>query len=834
MLGTSNDVDIAHVGTKIDTINVKMNYKIIEIFSGGLYSSPNKAFEELICNSYDAFADTVSVYVPYDLTQEGSFIWVCDNGEAMDQEELKELWNIGYSKKRDPQREQKRPQIGKFGIGKLATFVLANRLTYLSKKRGKYLATTMDYSKIKENQELMTLEERELSEEEAKKSLDPYVFSSTKYQLPFQLFGSESVNTWTLAILTELKPKATEIQQGKLKWILETALPLSPGFKLYYNGSKIESSKINMNIRRSWIIGKDDLTAKSLEREGAETKFDPKSTDYNYWIDFPSVKGVHGQIDLYDDSLDRGKSANLGRSHGIFLMVRGRLINIDDPLLGMAAFSHGPFNSTRITIYADDLDQDLTSTRESIKEGTALAQVKHYIQRKFDNEVKKFYFEDESKKESIQNISYRLSKTPLTLAKSSLYKFVEKYFDGTISSPTLIELPPIDKKDLIISTLKNELTDDESIIKDVKLEIFGSEEPIAKLDLVTRNVKLNMLHPFISNYSDNYSSILPLQIIAITEVLTEIYLYELDVDESIIKQIMRRRDKSLRTLSLSYREGSPLAAQILNDSVKDSAGLEDAVSIAFSSLGFETSKIGGNGEPDGIANAILGYDVGKVKKSYSIVYDAKSSKEPKISAATAKLSAMSRFKETYKAEYGVVIANDFDGSLDEESAISIETKLQKITAMRANDLIRLLLLAGIYQIGTDKLRDLFETAYTPDEVHNWIKGIESGEVKSEPFKELLEVIYSLQKEDIEPPRISVVRYKLNDLLGAEKKISTETVESWITSLTTIIPGYISIEGDVVGVKGRPESIMKVLRAAIEKVPSEFQEKYLSAYMKETS
>ncbi len=73
----------------------------------------------------------------------------------------------------------------------------------------------------------------------------------------------------------------------------------------------------------------------------------------NYYVDFPHLKNVHGICELFEDSLVEGKSSELGRSHGIFLMVRNRLINLDDPLLGMDAFSHGAFNRTRITIYAD-------------------------------------------------------------------------------------------------------------------------------------------------------------------------------------------------------------------------------------------------------------------------------------------------------------------------------------------------------------------------------------------------------------------------------------------------------------------------------------------------
>ncbi|MEE9389746.1 MAG: ATP-binding protein, partial [Candidatus Aminicenantaceae bacterium] len=75
--------NIENVGKKIGSIPVSISYRIIELFSAGLYSSPNKAFEELVCNSYDAFSNKVAVYVPSNITRE-SLLWVCDNGESMD------------------------------------------------------------------------------------------------------------------------------------------------------------------------------------------------------------------------------------------------------------------------------------------------------------------------------------------------------------------------------------------------------------------------------------------------------------------------------------------------------------------------------------------------------------------------------------------------------------------------------------------------------------------------------------------------------------------------------------------------------------------------------
>ena len=59
-------MDFETKGKKIGSIPVEMTYRIIELFSAGLYSSPNKAFEELVCNSYDAGAKKVSVFVSPD------------------------------------------------------------------------------------------------------------------------------------------------------------------------------------------------------------------------------------------------------------------------------------------------------------------------------------------------------------------------------------------------------------------------------------------------------------------------------------------------------------------------------------------------------------------------------------------------------------------------------------------------------------------------------------------------------------------------------------------------------------------------------------------------
>jgi hypothetical protein len=189
------------IGTKIDDIPVEISYKIIELFSAGLYSSPNKAFEELVSNSYDAGASKVSVFVPLDKTLQDSVLWVCDNGVAMDKAGLKQFWKIGDSNKRINENTQ-RLIIGKFGIGKLATYILTNKLTLVCKASdGKYYAVTMNYTNINENsQQGIKLDERELTLDEVKTVLNPIISQSGQGLLSFDLWGDKAEKTWTMAI----------------------------------------------------------------------------------------------------------------------------------------------------------------------------------------------------------------------------------------------------------------------------------------------------------------------------------------------------------------------------------------------------------------------------------------------------------------------------------------------------------------------------------------------------------------------------------------------------------------------------------------------------------
>lgn len=807
---------------KIDDIEVSISYKIIELFSAGLYSSPNKAFEELICNSYDANANTVSVYVSPDLAAENACIWVCDNGDGLDATELKQLWRIGESTKRD-KPEGTRLQIGRFGIGKLSTYILTRNLTYITKKSGKYLLVIMDYNRIKSDTEKILLDEIEITEADAKEIVERFTIVGGKNMVSFEMFGLNAEPSWTISILTDLKPKATEIQEGRLKWILRSALPLNPGFNLFYNREEIKSSKLNVPIVKTWIIGKEDETADALDF--ATSRYDEK--EKQFYVDFQSLKGVHGSFVLYEDSLLGGKSAEHGRSHGIFLSIRGRLINLDDPLLGMEPFSHGPFNHCRIIIDADGLDDNLTSTRESVKESQPLNELKAYIKKKFNNEVRKYYFEQEEQKEKKKSVGYRLSQTGYTTTKKPVYNFVKRYFSGEIAKPYLISPPDDSTEDELLPKYESE-EEQSQVVEHIEWGLLGAQAPIAVLNLKTKTVTINSLHPYIANYSDAYKSTLPLESLVLAEIFTETHLYDLGIDESSVLSIMRSRDNTLRQLALADRDGLPAAAQLLRDAVANPTGLEDAVYRALLALGFEARKIGGNGQPDGYAEAILGFDPDGNSRNYSLTFDAKSTKEKRIAAGTAKLSGLVRHRNDYKATYSLEVAIGYAGEDSPDSAITKEANQQHVTVMKVQDLARLLLYAVPKQLGLAKLQDLFKTCYSPSDVGKWIDAWIAEETDHGPYYSIVEVVYDLQKNDQEAPTIEVVRMKVNE--KEQKRYSTAQIKTYVEALKNMVPGQFHFDGRYVSVDCSPDAIKQHIVNAIQSnVPVDMRDMYKAMF-----
>ncbi|PYS47655.1 MAG: hypothetical protein DMG13_27380 [Acidobacteria bacterium] len=91
----------------------------------------------------------------------------------------------------------------------------------------------------------------------------------------------ESRADWTMVILEDLKEKVFDLRAGWLRWLLGTAMPLKPDFRLFANGTEVVSSKEDYAIVSEFDV--TDLTEsrfKNIEKLAA-------------WPGAPTMESLH-------------------------------------------------------------------------------------------------------------------------------------------------------------------------------------------------------------------------------------------------------------------------------------------------------------------------------------------------------------------------------------------------------------------------------------------------------------------------------------------------------------------------------------------------------------
>ncbi|MEI7513343.1 MAG: hypothetical protein WCJ74_01845, partial [bacterium] len=311
----------------------------------------------------------------------------------------------------------------------------------------------------------------------------------------------------------------------------------------------------------------------------------------------------------------------------------------------------------------------------------------------------------------------------------------------------------------------------------------------------------------------------------LTEILTECLLLDSGIKQDEVREIMLKRDAILRELTFSDKPNAPFVAQLLQASLGDSTGLEKGVSHAFNSLGYETTHIGGPGKPDGKAVAYLGPL--NSPDNYSITFDAKSTLKNRIKATTAHISGVDRHRDTYNSNFACVVAIDYEGADNPDSAVNTEAKKHKINLIRAKDLMILVLISSPKQIGLKQLRDFFENCHTVIETTTWINENKTKKVTRGPINELLEEAFKLIKTDTEPAFLSAMRMSNPEL----KKHSIDSLKSLVESIERLVPNYISISHDnIVSLQVPPDKILNAINQTFATdVPSEFRDIYINAF-----
>ena len=784
--------DLATVGKKVGDVPVHFSYNIIELFSGHLYSSPIKAVEELVANSFDAFARKCVVYVPDSI--EKSQVWVWDNGDSMDKDGMKELWLVAESKKRDAERESKaekrgRLPIGKFGIGKLASYVLGRRITHLCKKNGEFLVVTMDYGRITpegEEYQEVRLAVRSLTKEEMLEAV-PFVQGSSFDGSTIDLDGKDE--SWTLVVIDNLKQP---LEIGRLGWVLSTALPLRPDFHLYLNGKEIESSKSKIPKIREWRIGKNDPIAKKLKFDtGRDLK---QAEPYDYYVTIPGYGPISGFIDLYRDALDTGKAEGTGHSNGFFIMVRDRLINEDDNTFGTESLPLGVgFNRFRAVIYANFLDKYLTANREDVSSSVAQKALQTYLRAAY-NEVRNTYEKDLDRQAKKESFEEHLKNVPGTLLSYPLRQTIEKIVSEEYSGFSIRVEPGKKPK---------------ASIEKLELQQLEVDAPLATLE--NGILYMNVNHPFYRDYAD-FPGVRKL---VVAEVLLEAYIVDAGVESETVREILNRRDQLLRVLASRFPEDAVEVSERIRATVASQTEFEIATMDGFRVLGFDSTHIGGSGKPDGIAIAHLGVQRGGMRK-YTVGVDAKSSQDPEAQSGNLGLTTVARLcYDEYSAEFAVVIAPGYQVSEGEKSKAVKEARREKICLLVAADFADLVTTAATKPLSLDKLRELFELR-SPAETTKWISDFKRASPSSPPIALILQTIWKMQRTDLkDAPLIGAIKYAEPKLKGH----SSEEIKAWLQSLQRLVPELVVITGDKAQLNQSPENVLKQCNIALRKLPA---------------
>ena len=846
----------ASSGVEIDSIDVRLSYRIVELFSEGLYASPNKAIEELVANSFDAGALGVHVILSSNLHAQDATIVVIDDGEGMDGTDLKRHWLIGISNKRDlPSLPGNRKQIGKFGIGKLATYVLSSRLTHISKRNGKYYSASMDYGRIDKRVEggvepraPISIPLRELTKPQAQKALRPWLASAAFKSAGLELFGVRSPLSWTASIMSSLKDKVHEIKPGVLKWVLSTALPLRPDFGIWLNGEKLTPSKENKGLIKQWVLGQDLVELPRPSPNGITPSEDidaEPSSEHRFGLNVPGLGRITGYAEAYEDLLT-GKSDEISRSHGYFVYVYGRLLNVADGHFGISPdeLRHGTFGRFRLVVHIDGLDDELRSNREAVSEGPLLETAKDVLRGVF-NAVRPTIDKHDEGEAPGAKLARKVASSPRSLSREPILELSRAVAEGRSKALYLIvpqHQSQMEREDYL-ADLDRRVQESENFVTGVDIDYMGSQnDGLVRFDTASGLLRLNGWHPFVATFHDEFRNKRlrqPLELFAMAEVLAEANLHSLGFKSSQIDDFLSERDQLLRHFANESGRQSALAiANALSDARNSPDGLEECVNNAFSSLGFEVTPLGKRGQPDGVAAAHLSADERNTPRSYKVSLEAKSKErtDAKVSAADVGIATVAQHRNDFGCDHALVVGPAFQTSEGESSALAKRIDADRaagiartITLITVDDLAKLVRLRPVKRIGLNKLRELFTECSLPEESATWVDSIRKIQVNNPPYRRIVEAVQTLQRKFRKAPvRYGDLRVELSHLSPPIDFETDNELAELCKAMAQMAPGALWASTEKVDLDQSAENVITAIESAIQDYPLDEQTEGISS------
>lgn len=710
------------------SVTLNIDYRIIEHFSDHLYASENKALEELVSNGFDALATRVYVYTPGKHLTNRVVVW--DDGQSMSIKGLQDLWVIADSPKQGHRvverelsdKKLRRTTIGKFGIGKLASYVVGERIIHLCKANDGFYAVGVDYEDIRgaEGGRRPTLgrplEEPiyQLHEDEARGYIKQLFDGEEEPTAIGELFDAQS---WTVAVIEKLK-KPQKLKPGRLTWVLGNGLPLRDDFAIWVNDSEVESTletksekswsfddrELESQLKKNWNEARESTDQeKQVEGElifDSEAGLDPNAgagvaTPY---VKLPGLGKVWGRTRIFEDSLLKGRHTEQARSHGFFVYVLGRLINASDPQFHHHAPQFGTFNRCQIVLHVDGLDDEILADRKSVQEGTpAFRELKLLLRSTYQVARTKLGKIDDERAEGGDPLSLLPTRSP-EYYRRPLLALLDRA--GEPGEP--YDSPPFNLDD-----------------PDIRRSSLGEDDPVARIADDRTGFEVNTSHPFYQRIAaalEGNSKNAKLfrrwyDLFAISDLLFIGQLHDLGVSESIVRKVAAWRNTLLGTMAQRHEVApSKLTKDLENTSYGPDGEFEAALAAILRGMGFSARRIGGSGREDVLLEATFGPD------SYKLVFDAKSSKGS-VAADKCDPTSITGFRKDVGADHAVFVARQFEGFKTDGTPKILEKckEAANTSLMTTACLTELFTIIEQHNYPLDVLRDIFFALEPPDD-----------------------------------------------------------------------------------------------------------------------
>jgi hypothetical protein len=615
-------------------------------------------------------------------------------------------------------------------------------------------------------------------------------------------------------------------------------MPLRDDFHHYLNENRVQSSKETAAQVGSWTLGKDlvDVPKPAPSELASEVDESIDKADYKHWYFVDKILGpISGYLEVFEDPIDAGKSLEMiGRSNGFFVYVHERLINSDDPGFGIDrnTLRHGTFSRFRVVIHIDRLDDSLRSSREGLREGPERQRARDLLQGIF-NFARTNLDDFQAVQDSERKVSQRLADSPASLSERPILHLILDTYEGGAPSRHVKVPDPSQFPDsaALRMHIEQRIEDGVGLVSEVDFGDLGSRAPIAVLDAVSGILSINLEHPFVAHFADEFNDRrknLPLQLFAVSEITLEAQLRAAAIAPEDIDTVLTERDDLLRHLARDTgRRNSITVAQELLNSASSKKELEDAVVAAFNQLGFEAVPKGDRNDPDGLADAFLP-PTGHALGPYRVSLEAKSKEKigAKVKKSAVEVSTIARHRDDNNCQHAIVVGPEFETGPTDNGAVIQEIDEDRtshpgktITLMEIRDLARLVRNAPVKRINLAQIRDLFQ-ARTPAEASAWVDGILATDLDLPPYKDILEVVWTEQHSDNYTVDYSALRVALRTTRN--RNMSDEDLRNDCTALAQMAPNLFVAHKDRVELNTKPEKVLEAIHGYIEQVPKELE------------